>query len=98
MRSLVNLFHFQACEYISHLKSVIKNQSSSDELNNEIKRLMEENELLKIENTMLKRKYHMDDIGDDEDDCLIKRPKSESDDFKLEIEFGDSLPCDDIST
>lgn len=48
---------------------------------------------------MLKRKYHMEDIADDdEDDCLIKRPKSESDDFKLDIEFGDSLPGDDIST
>jgi hypothetical protein len=46
---------------------------------------------------MLKRKYHMEDIGDD-DDCLIKRPKSESDDFKLDIEFGDSLPGDDISS
>lgn len=67
-------------------------------MNNEIKRLMEENELLKIENTMLKRKYHMEDIGDDDDDCLIKRPKSESDDFKLDIEFGDSLPGDDITT
>lgn len=58
---------------------------------------MEENELLKIENTMLKRKYHMEDISAD-DDCLIKRPKSESDDFKLDIEFGDSLPGDDITT
>lgn len=68
-----------------------------DELNNELKRLMEENELLRIENTMLKRKYHMEDIGN-EDECLIKRPKSESDDFKLDIEFGDSLPGDDLST
>lgn len=70
-------------------------------MNNEIKRLSEENELLRIENSMLKRKYHclnIDDIGDDDDDCLIKRPKSESDDFKLDIEFGDSLPCDDLST
>lgn len=90
---------FQACEYISHLKSVIKsNQQSTDvELNVEVKRLMEENELLRIENTMLKRKY-MEDIGDEENDCLIKRPKSETDDFKLDIEFGDSLPCDDLST
>jgi len=90
----------KACEYISHLKSVIKShqQSSSlDEINNELKRLMEENELLRIENTMLKRKYHMEDIGN-EDECLIKRPKSESDDFKLDIEFGDSLPGDDLST
>lgn len=68
-----------------------------DDLNNEVKRLTEENEFLRIENTMLKRKYHMEDIGD-EDDCLIKRPKSESDDFKLDIEFGDSLPGDDLST
>lgn len=60
---------------------------------------MDENEFLKIENTMLKRKYHMEGIADDEDDdCLIKRPKSESDDFKLDIEFGDSLPGDDISS
>lgn len=91
---------FQACEYISHLKSAIKSHQqspSSDELNAELKRLSDENELLRIENTMLKRKYHMEDIGDD-DDCLIKRPKSESDDFKLDIEFGDSLPGDDISS
>ncbi|CRL05658.1 CLUMA_CG018694, isoform A [Clunio marinus] len=91
----------KACEYISHLKSVIKSQqpsSSIDELNNEIKRLTDENELLKFENTMLKRKYHMEGIGDDEDDCMIKRPKSESDDFKLGIEFDDTLPCDEIST
>lgn len=59
---------------------------------------MEENELLRIENTMLKRKY-MEDIGDEENHCLqIKRPKSETDDFKLDIEFGDSLPGDDLST
>lgn len=92
---------FQACEYISHLKSVIKTQqqsTSADELNNEIKRLMEENELLKMENTMLKRKYHMEGIVDDEDDLLLKRPKSEHDDYKLDIEFGDSLPGDDLST
>ena len=99
--NLIKHLSFKACEYISHLKSAIRSQqqsSSTDELNNEVKRLMEENELLRIENTMLKRKYHMEDIGDEEDDCLIKRPKSESDDFKLDIEFGDSLPGDDLST
>jgi regulator of replication initiation timing len=69
-------------------------------MNNEIKRLMEENELLKIENTMLKRKY-MEDIGDDDNDCLIKRPKSEIEDYNAlslgdNIEF-DSLPGDDIT-
>lgn len=95
----LSLHFFQACEYISHLKSVIKShrQSTCDaELSIEVKRLMEENELLRIENTMLKRKY-MEDIGDEEN-CLMKRPKSETDDFKLDIEFGDSLPCDDLST
>lgn len=60
--------------------------------------LKEENELLKIENTMLKRKYHMEVIGEEDDECLLKRPKSESDDFKLDIEFGDSLPGDDLSS
>lgn len=69
--------------------------SKDEELTCEVKRLMDENEILKIENAMLKRKCHIEDL---DEDCLIKRSKSESDDFKLDIEFGDSLPCDDISS
>jgi len=83
------------------LKSIIKNQQQQnappkdEELVNEMQRLSEENEHLKIENAMLKRKYDIDDIEDD--DCLMKRPKSETDDFKLtDIEF-DELPGDDLS-
>lgn len=84
---------------------MVKTQQSyntTDELENEVKRLTEENELLRIENSKLKRKYHIEGLNDDDDeeeDFLMKRPKSENDDFKLDMpEFCDSLPGDDITT
>jgi regulator of replication initiation timing len=97
-------FPLKACEYIRHLKSMIKEQqnfNTNDELENEVRRLSEENELLRIENNKLKRKYHIEGLNDDEEDedFLLKRPKSENDDFKLDMpEFCDSLPGDDITT
>jgi hypothetical protein len=89
-------FSYQACEYISHLKTIIKGQrqsTSSEELmHEEIRRLQDENDKLKVENAMLKRKYELDDMGDDE--ILLKRTKTE-DVFNSLIEFSDSLPADD---
>jgi regulator of replication initiation timing len=64
-------------------------------MHEEIQRLQEENDKLKIENAMLKRKYELDDIGEDDDDILLKRTKTESDVFNSLIEFSDSLPADD---
>jgi regulator of replication initiation timing len=81
---------------------MVKEQQSyntNDELENEVRRLSEENELLRIENNKLKRKYHIEGLNDEEEDFLLKRPKSENDDFKLDMpEFCDSLPGDDITT
>jgi regulator of replication initiation timing len=82
---------------------VIKSQQSfgtSDELESEVKRLSEENEELRMENCKLKRKYHIEGLNDEDDDFLLKRPKSEddNDDFKLDMpEFCDSL-SDDITS
>lgn len=81
---------------------MIKSQQTfgtADELENEVKRLSEENELLRLENCKLKRKYHIEGLNDEDDDFLLKRPKSEdNDDFKLDMpEFCDSL-SDDITS
>jgi hypothetical protein len=82
------------------LKAIIKDQrqsSSSDVLHEEVRRLQIENDKLKVENAMLKRKFDIDDIDDDE--MLIKRSNREAsaDVFNSLIEFSDSLPADEIS-
>lgn len=59
----------------------------------EIRQLQEENDKLKIENVMLKRKYGIEDIEDDE--ILLKRSKPDTDVFNSLIEFSDSLPGDE---
>lgn len=92
------IISFKACEYISHLKTIIKEQrqSSCEEmLHEEIRRLQDENDKLKVENAMLKRKYEIDDIEDDE--ILLKRSKTDSDVFNSLIEFSDSLQTDDMT-
>jgi regulator of replication initiation timing len=79
------------------LKSIIKEQrqtTSDDFLHEEIRRLQDENDKLRVENAMLKRKFDMDDSI--EDDLLIKRSKTDTDVFNSLIEFSDSLPGDDI--
>lgn len=44
---------------------------------------------------MLKRKYEIDDIEDDE--ILLKRSKTDPDVFNSLIEFSDSLQADDMT-
>lgn len=58
----------------------------------EIRQLQDENDKLKIENAMLKRKYGIEDLDDDE--ILLKRSKPD-DVFNSLIEFSDSLPGDE---
>lgn len=71
-------------------------QSSSEEiLHDEIRRLQDENDKLRVENAMLKRKYEIGDIEDDE--LLLKRTKTDPDVFNSLIEFSDSLQADDIA-
>jgi regulator of replication initiation timing len=67
-------------------------------LQEEIRQLQEENDKLKIENVMMKRKYGIEDIEDDE--ILLKRSKPDvltrdTDVFNSLIEFSDSLPGDE---
>lgn len=62
-------------------------------LHEELRRLQDENDKLKVENAMLKRKYEIDDIEDDE--ILLKRSKTDPDVFSSLIEFSDSLQADD---
>lgn len=90
-------FSLQACEYITHLKSIIKRQresSTEDSLHDEIKKLQNENDKLKLENAVLKRKYEIDDMEDDEI-VSLKRTKPDTDVFNSLIEFSDSLPGDE---
>lgn len=64
-------------------------------LHEEIRRLQDENDKLRVENAMLKRKYEIEDIEDDE--ILLKRSKTDPDVFNSLIEFSDSLQADDIA-
>lgn len=58
-----------------------------------MRKLQDENEKLKLENAVLKRKYEIDDL--DDDDILLKRSKPDTDVFNSLIEFSDSLPGDE---
>ena len=64
-------------------------------LHEQITRLQDENDKLRVENAMLKRKYEIDDIEDDE--ILLKRSKTDPDVFNSLIEFSDSLQEDDMT-
>lgn len=64
-------------------------------MHEEIRRLQDENDKLKVENAMFKRKFDIDDMEDDE--LLMKRSKTDSDVFNSLIEFSDSLPADEIT-
>ncbi len=91
----------KACEYITHLKNTnvdlseyLKRQQpkSSEKQSMDIKRLLDENEQLKLENVMLKRKLTMLNIDVDlELDIETKKIKSSPNDLSVSVvQFVDS--------